>query len=327
MSEHGSRLGGADPAQRGGGGGVTNPPPALEALGLRRRLGITDAVAGLDLNVRHGELYGLVGPDGAGKTTALRLLVGLLVPDAGEARVDGVSVHAGRSGLRESLGYMPQQYSLYGDLSVSENMRFFADLFGLKAEVFRQRESELMDLTRLARFRDRRADALSGGMYKKLALACALLHRPRVLVLDEPTNGVDPVSRRELWDLLYQLVDEGLAVLLATPYMDEAARCHRVGLMYAGKLLAQDSPAALVRDFHDATWLVHADDRDAAEAALRTRPEVRALSPQGGGLRVVVDRAGDDAFRRYFATADAHWRLSPVAPDFEDVFLGLVARA
>jgi ABC-2 type transport system ATP-binding protein len=307
--------------------------PALEARGLKRRLGITDAVAGLDLTVRPGELYGLVGPDGAGKTTALRLLVGLLVPDAGEARVSGVSVMSGGPGLRDALGYMPQQFSLYGDLSVAENLRFFADLFGLAPEVFRQREAELMQLTRLDRFRDRRASALSGGMYKKLALSCALLHRPRVLVLDEPTNGVDPVSRRELWDLLYELVDGGLAVLLATPYMDEAARCHRVGLMYAGRLLAEDSPAALVRGFDDVTWLVHLGDaadpgaRDAAEARLRDRPEVRALSPQGGGLRVVVDRAGDADFRRFFAATDAHWRLSPVAPDFEDVFLRLVSHA
>ncbi len=304
----------------------SSPTPALEARGLSRRFGQNAAVAGLNLSVAHGELYGLVGPDGAGKTTAARLLVGLMTPDAGEARVDGLSVSSVGTNLRDHLGYMPQQFSLYGDLSVFENMQFFGDLFGLKPGVFREREAELMELTRLAKFRDRRASALSGGMYKKLALSCALLHRPRVLVLDEPTNGVDPVSRRELWDLLYHLVDDGLAVLLATPYMDEAARCHRVGLMYAGRLLAEDTPAALLRGFHDATWLVTAGDRDAAETLLRTRPEVKALSPQGGGLRVVVAREGEDDFRRFFSTADMRWRLTAVAPDFEDVFLSLVTR-
>jgi ABC-2 type transport system ATP-binding protein len=300
---------------------VLTSSPALEARGLVRRFGRTVAVSDLSLSIAPGELYGLVGPDGAGKTTALRLLVGLLTPDGGEARVAGAVSHAAGGALRASLGYMPQQYSLYGDLSIDENLRFFGDLFGLSSTDFRERAAHLLGITQLTRFRDRRADALSGGMYKKLALACALLHRPRALVLDEPTNGVDPVSRRELWELLYTLVDEGLAVLLATPYMDEAARCHRVGLLQGGRLIAEDAPAALVRAFEDLAYFVTAADRDAAEAALHDLPGVRALSPHGPGLRVIVAAADAEAFRRRFASADMRWHLEPTAPDFEDVFL------
>lgn len=300
---------------------VLSSSPALEARGLVRRFGRTVAVSDLSLSIAPGELYGLVGPDGAGKTTALRLLVGLLTPDGGEARVAGAVSHAAGGALRASLGYMPQQYSLYGDLSIEENLRFFGDLFGLSSTNFRERAAHLLGITQLTRFRDRRADALSGGMYKKLALACALLHRPRVLVLDEPTNGVDPVSRRELWELLYTLVDEGLAVLLATPYMDEAARCHRVGLLHGGRLIAEDAPAALVRAFEDLAYFVTAADRDAAESALQDLPGVRALSPHGPGLRVIVAASDAEAFRRQFASADLRWHLEPTAPDFEDVFL------
>lgn len=209
----------------------------LEARALVRRFGTTEAVNGLTFVVQPGELYGLVGPDGAGKTTTLRLLTGLLLPDAGLA-------HA-----LKPIGYMPQQYSLYGDLSIAENLVFFGRLFGLGKAAIAERMRELLAITQLARFADRRADALSGGMYKKLALACALLHRPKVLVLDEPSNGVDPVSRRELWDLLYRFVADGMAVILATPYMDEAARCHRVGLIARGRLVAEGEPQALTRQY------------------------------------------------------------------------------
>ena len=305
------------------GGGEARPgAPAVAAARLTRRFGATEAVRDLSFVVHGGELYGLVGPDGAGKTTTIRLLVGLLRPDGGEARVTGLDVQRGSLAVREAIGYMPQQYSLYGDLSVGENLTFFGRLFGLTRAERAEREARLLDLTRLAPFRDRRAEALSGGMYKKLALACALLHRPRVLVLDEPTNGVDPVSRRELWDLLHEFVADGMAVLLATPYMDEAARCHRVGLLHEGRLLTEGPPDALVRDFVHRTLLVHAADRDAAEGALAARAEVLALSPHGADLRVVVRRDGFADFERW-AAAEA-LTLETVAPDFEDVFLGLL---
>jgi ABC-2 type transport system ATP-binding protein len=218
---------------------------ALSARGLVRRFGATTALDGLSFEVAKGELYGLVGADGAGKTTALRILAGLVASDAGEARV--LAEPAGSRAVRERIGLMPQQYSLYRDLSVAENLRFFSRLYVLPRDVFRERSARLLEITRLAPFVDRRADALSGGMYKKLALACALLHEPEVLLLDEPTNGVDPVSRRELWALLHEFVHGGMAVLVTTPYMDEAERCHRVGLVHHGKLVLEGDPAALMR--------------------------------------------------------------------------------
>jgi drug efflux transport system ATP-binding protein len=219
--------------------------PTLSARGLVRRFGAVTALDGLSFEVGRGELYGLVGPDGAGKTTAIRALAGLLLVDGGEARVLGVDPAGGR--VRERLGLMPQQYSLYRDLTVGENLRFFSRLYVLPRDVFRKRADRLLGITRLGPFVDRRADALSGGMYKKLALACALLHEPEVLLLDEPTNGVDPVSRRELWALLYEFVHGGMTVLVSTPYMDEAERCHRVGLVHRGKLLLEGDPRDLAR--------------------------------------------------------------------------------
>ena len=219
--------------------------PALQARALVRRFGATVALDGLTFEVARGELYGLVGADGAGKTTALRVLAGLVLPDGGEARVLGEM--PGSAAVRERVGLMPQQYSLYRDLTVAENLQFFSRLYVLPRAVFRERSARLLDITRLGPFVDRRADALSGGMYKKLALACALLHEPEVLLLDEPTNGVDPVSRRELWALLHEFVHGGMAVLVTTPYMDEAERCHRVGLVHHGKLVLEGDPAALMR--------------------------------------------------------------------------------
>ncbi len=220
---------------------------ALEARSMVRRFGAVQALAELSFSVKPGELYGLVGPDGAGKTTAIRALAGLVDLDRGEARVLGRDPARGGSAFRESLGLMPQQYSLYRDLSVAENLRFFARLYVLPRAVTRERARRLLAITRLDRFLDRRADALSGGMYKKLALACALLHQPRVLLLDEPTNGVDPVSRRELWALLHEFVHGGMAVLVSTPYMDEAERCDRVGLIHHGRLLLEGRPRELIQ--------------------------------------------------------------------------------
>lgn len=220
---------------------------ALVADGLVRRFGATEALRGLSFRVPEGELYGLVGPDAAGKTTAIRALAGLIGLDGGRASVLGRDPSDPE--IRERLGLMPQHYSLYGDLSVIENLRFFGQLFGISRRDWTARVERLLAITRLERFVDRRADALSGGMYKKLALSCALLHEPPVLLLDEPTNGVDPVSRRELWALLHGFVENGMTVLVSTPYMDEAERCHRVGLVHRGRLLDEGDPAALAKGY------------------------------------------------------------------------------
>ncbi len=213
---------------------------------LRRRFGATEALRGIDLDVAEGQIVGLVGPDGAGKTTALRILAGLLDPDEGEVVVMGRKPDD--PSVREQVGLMPQRYSLYGDLSVMENLDFFRQLFCLDKKEAGPRIDRLLAITRLGPFTDRRADDLSGGMYKKLALACALLHQPRLLLLDEPTNGVDPVSRRELWALLAEFVAEGMGVLVSTPYMDEAERCHRVSLLHEGRVVAEGRPTELVAE-------------------------------------------------------------------------------
>ena len=231
----------------------------IAATELERRFGATRALDGLSFTVARGELFGLVGADGAGKTTAIRALAGLIALDGGRAEVAGHDAAAAGSALRESLGLVPQQASLYPDLSVAENLRFFARLFCLPRSVFRERSERLLGITRLQPFTGRRADALSGGMYKKLALACALLHQPPVLLLDEPTVGVDPVSRRELWALLHEFVHDGMTVLLSTPYMDEAERCHRVALVHQGRLLLAGEPSALLAEFAGA-----AGQKDAA---------------------------------------------------------------
>jgi ABC-2 type transport system ATP-binding protein len=293
--------------------------PVLAAHGLTRQFGDVAALRGLNCSIFPGEVYGLVGPDGAGKTTAIRIMTGVLGATGGSVLVSGHDPLRGSSAVRDILGYMPQQYSLYGDLTVGENLAFFGAMFSLRRAEFRARRERLLEITRLARFVDRRADALSGGMYKKLALACALLHRPRLLVLDEPTNGVDPVSRREFWNLLGDFAREGMAILLSTPYMDEAARCHRVGLMHRGQLLVEGEPAALLAAFPHEAYRVHGGDRDAVAAELGADARVLAISPAGARVRVVVTRGARPQVASRIAPLGAE--LWPVAPDFEDLFL------
>lgn len=297
---------------------------ALSTDGLRRAFGGVPAVRGLSFEVRSGELYGLVGPDGAGKTTTIRALAGLLEPDAGSVSVLGMDPIVRGPEVREHLGLMPQQYSLYRDLSVGENLRFFGRLYCLPRRLFDMRSERLLRITRLAPFVDRRADALSGGMYKKLALACALLHEPKVLMLDEPTNGVDPVSRRELWELIHEFVQGGMAVLLSTPSMDEAERCDRIGLLHRGELLLEGEPSRLLHELEGETFEVMGGDRGAAVELLERRPEVRASSPAGAALRVVLAPGSADAVRALLKPLGA--ALAPAAPDFEDLFLARLAQ-
>jgi len=295
------------------------PGPALEAQSLVRCFGATRALDRLSFEVGRGQLFGLVGPDGAGKTTTIRALAGLIAVEAGRALVLGRDPAQGGAAVRESLGLMPQQASLYPDLSVAENLRFFSRLYCLPRARFRERSQRLLAITRLGPFLDRRADALSGGMYKKLALACALLHRPEVLLLDEPTNGVDPVSRRELWALLHELVHDGMTVLLSTPYMDEAERCHRVGLIHHGRLLLEGEPAALLAAFEDETYQVEGGERESVDRTLSGLPEVHAASPAGSTLRITVARGSADTVGQCLARLGASLRR--VAPSFEDLFL------
>jgi ABC-2 type transport system ATP-binding protein len=225
----------------------------IRAIQLTRRFGSLTAVDGFSLEVAKGEVFGLVGPDGAGKTTTLRMLCGLVDPNEGEAWVAGHHAVRETQAVKDRIGYMAQRFGLYGDLTVEENMRFYADLFGIDAAECGSLMGRLLAMTRMEKFRARPAAKLSGGMKQKLALMCTLLHHPEVLFLDEPTNGVDPVSRRDFWTILRQLVDEGLTVLVSTAYLDEAERCDRVGLMHKGRLIRCAPPAEIKGEMNAAT--------------------------------------------------------------------------
>jgi ABC-2 type transport system ATP-binding protein len=214
----------------------------IETEGLTRAFKSVVAVDGLNLGVRRGEIFGLVGPDGAGKTTTIRLLAAIMDPTGGWVRVFGYDTVRQPEPIKRRIGYMAQRFNLYGDLSVWENLNFFADVFEVTGQVRRERIERLLRFARLTEFRDRRAVHLSGGMQKKLALACTLIHTPDIIYLDEPTTGVDPVSRREFWDILTELHLQGITLFVSTPYMDEAERCSRVGLMYQGQMVVCDTP-------------------------------------------------------------------------------------
>jgi ABC-2 type transport system ATP-binding protein len=216
--------------------------PIIETRDLTRRFGPITAVDHLNLTVARGEIFGLVGPDGAGKTTTLRMLCGLMDPTEGSATVAGFDVARESQSVKDQIGYMAQRFGLYGDLTVQENMDFYADLFGIVGAERQRLTVDLLRMTRMDPFRSRQAGRLSGGMKQKLALMCTLLHHPRILFLDEPTNGVDPLSRRDFWAILYQLLKDGITIFMTTAYLDEAERCNRVGLMHKGKLIRCSPP-------------------------------------------------------------------------------------
>jgi ABC-2 type transport system ATP-binding protein len=299
---------------------------AVAAHAIEKRFGATVALAGVSFDVHAGERFGFVGPDGSGKTTLFRILATLMLPDRGEAIVLGRNVVRDLWALRSRIGYMPGRFSLYPDLSVLENLRFFASVFGTTVERERARIAPIY--RQLEPFNDRRAAALSGGMKQKLALCCALVHRPEILFLDEPTTGVDAVSRREFWDLLGDLKREGITIVVSTPYMDEANRCDRVALIERGRLLATDSPGAIAASFDRPLVAVHVGDRYRALLALRDAKGRFTAYPFGDTLHVadtrtgvspeaVVADVGGWLVSRGFGDA----RVEPVPPTIEDVFI------
>ena len=227
---------------------MTAGEPIIETHDLTKRFGELTAVDHLNLTVARGEIFGLVGPDGAGKTTTLRMLCGLMDPSEGSARVAGHDVQRESQAVKDQIGYMAQRFGLYGDLTVDENMAFYGDLFGIVGAERERLTGDLLRMTRMEPFRARQAGRLSGGMKQKLALMCTLLHRPQILFLDEPTNGVDPVSRRDFWAILYQLLKDGITIFMTTAYLDEADRCNRVGLMHKGKLIRCSAPEVMRRE-------------------------------------------------------------------------------
>jgi ABC-2 type transport system ATP-binding protein len=302
--------------------------PAVRAQGLRKEFAGTAAVDGVDLEIAPGEIFGLVGPDGAGKTTTLRLLCGLLDPTAGEAAVAGFDVFRQPEEVKRRIGYMSQRFSLYGDLTVAENLYFFARIYQVPRAERLRRSRELLEFARLTPFVKRLAQNLSGGMKQKLALACTLIHTPTVLFLDEPTTGVDPVSRREFWKILYDLLQEGVTLVVTTPYMDEAERCHRVALMDRGRLLLCDTPEALRgRMRGDLLELATERPREAKDA-LTKLPSVLGAQVFGDRLHVWVENADRDAPALATAMAEAGvpaLSSRSIAPTLEDVFVSVLS--
>jgi ABC-2 type transport system ATP-binding protein len=295
----------------------------VQAKGLTRRFGELTAVDGLDLRIAPGEIFGLVGPDGAGKTTTLRLLCGLLDPTEGEAWVAGRNVAREPDAVKDRIGYMAQRFGLYADLTVDENMRFYADLFGIAAAEREPLAARLLRMTRMEPFRKRRAGQLSGGMKQKLALMCTLLHRPQVLFLDEPTSGVDPVSRRGFWAILYQLVKDGLTVFITTAYLDEAERCNRVGLLHRGRLVRCDSPQALRTRIEETCYELTCGDPRAARQFLQAAEGVVSVEPSGATLHVFL---APGAEVRTFERALPGAAFRRIEPSLEDVFIAHIRK-
>lgn len=312
-----------------------SPSPApddglVRAEGLTRRFGSILAVDGVGFEVRRGEMFGLIGPDGAGKTTTLRLLLGLLRPDAGRVTTCGLDPVRHRRRLAARVGYLSQRFSLYGDLTVDENVAFFSEIHDV--EGYAGRRDTLLEMVRMTPFRRRLADRLSGGMKQKLALVCTLVHTPELLVLDEPTTGVDPVSRRDFWKLLARLQREGLTILLTTPYLDEAERCTRVALIDHGRLLTVDTPDALRAGESGVLVEVVAAPRRRAAEVLRGIPGVAEVEAFGERLHATLpataagdaERAADGLRDRLRASGVEVVSTRPVTPSLEDVFIARI---
>jgi ABC-2 type transport system ATP-binding protein len=299
----------------------------LETENLVKTFGTLRAVDGLNLQVRAGEMIGLVGPDGAGKTTAMRLLCGVLHPTSGSIRVAGHQLPGQVEKAREEIGYLAQRFSLYGDLTVKENLDFFGEVFEIPDAEREQRSSDLLRFAGLSEFADRPAIALSGGMQKKLGLACALVHRPKVLLLDEPTGGVDPVARQEFWQLLIGLLRGGSAVLVSTPYMDEAMRFNRVIFMNHGRALTQGAPRELMARLAGRILELDAEPQMAARAIAAADPQVEDVHTFGEYLHLRVGSAAGPLERipTRLEAAGIHLNhLHPVPPTLEDVFIHLL---
>jgi ABC-2 type transport system ATP-binding protein len=299
----------------------------IVAEGLTKYFPGICAVDQLSFDVRAGEIFGLVGPDGAGKTTTLRMLAGIMTPDAGSASIAGIDVVHDCEQAKHALSYMPQRFGLYEDLTVEENIRFYADLFGVHKSEREIRSIQLLDAAGMSQFKKRMAGKLSGGMKQKLGLVCALIHHPKVILLDEPTTGVDPVSRRDFWRILYELAADGVAILTSTAYLDEAERCHRVALLDQGKLLFCDTPSNLKAQFKKDVYSILALDPRAVRTLLEKAPGVSSTVLTGDGVHLVVDN-GKMRISQIHKLLDENYaryeKPQRIAPTIEDLFVDAV---
>lgn len=298
---------------------------AIEIQGLTKHFGDIEAVNNLDLILKQGEMFGIVGPDGAGKTTTMRMLCGIIKPTSGSAKILGYDLNSEIAKIKKHIGYLSQRFSLYGDLTVDENIEFFAEIH--QVNDYKQRREELLEFTRLTPFRTRFADRLSGGMKQKLALVCTLIHTPQILFLDEPTTGVDPVSRRDFWKILSNLLKTGITIVMTTPYLDEAERCTRVGLMNKGSLMVVDTPQN-VKAFMKGTIIeIVCGQIRKAFNVLKESSEVIEVQAFGDRLNIVVqDKEKDFLLIQNELRSEGidivDWRVIP--PSLENVFISLI---
>jgi ABC-2 type transport system ATP-binding protein len=296
----------------------------IEIDDLHKSFGPVQAVSGITLNVKRGEMFGLVGPDGAGKTTTIRVLCGLLNADKGDVRLFGKEIKTERKRIQNNIGYLSQRFSLYGDLSVDENIEFFADIHNVKD--YDQRRDELLEFTRLKPFRDRLADQLSGGMKQKLALACSLIHKPMIIFLDEPTTGVDPVSRRDFWKILAGLLKEEITIFMSTPYLDEAERCNRVAMMNNGKIIALDKPGRIKESMNKQVLEIVCDPIRTAYEIIKTKTDCEAQM-FGDRINLVVDNINADYKNIENLLLSSGVKITDkrqVTPSLENVFIHLL---
>ncbi len=308
---------------------MSNATGIICAEKLARNFKRTNALRELDLCIARGEIFGLVGPDGAGKTTTLRLMAAVMNPTTGKVTVAGHDSVKHAEQIRAHVGYMPQRFGLYGDLSVQENLEFYADIFGVYGADRRQRFEQVLNFSRMAPFVDRRAGALSGGMQKKLGLACTLIHRPEVLLLDEPTTGVDPVSRREFWDILTDLHLHGTTIVISTPYMDEAERCNRIGLLFKGQLIELGTPKVIKAMVRGQVLEVQPSSLAEAQAVLTAHADVLEVQVYGNLLHVFVDNAEVSLPRLQSACETIGVSLiNPrvIQPRMEEAFISLIGK-
>jgi ABC-2 type transport system ATP-binding protein len=302
-------------------------PAIIDIRGLTKRFGGITAVDDLHLTIQHGEMFGIVGPDGAGKTTTFRMLTGVLTPTSGTAVILGFDLMKESKVIKREIGYLSQRFSLYGDLTVDENIEFFAEIN--EVYDYRDRREELLEFTRLTPFRKRLAEQLSGGMKQKLALACTLIHKPRIIFLDEPTTGVDPVSRRDFWKILSSLLEENITIVMSTPYLDEAERCARVALMNKGKIMVVDSPQNIKHSMVGHVIEIVCDRIRAAAGVLKANAQVRDVQAFGDRLNIVVDDVKRDlpGVERALREAGIHIaELRVVNPSLENIFISLMSR-
>ncbi len=308
---------------------MKNNSPVIETHNLTRTFKKVTAVDGLNLSVNRGEIFGLVGPDGAGKTTTIRLLAAILDPTDGYARIEGFDTVKEPEPIKQRIGYMAQHFNLYGDLSVWENLNFFADVFEMRGAERHERIKMLLDFANLNEFRDRRARHLSGGMQKKLALACTLIHTPEIIYLDEPTTGVDPVARRELWEILTDLHLQGVTLVVSTPYMDEAERCARVGMMYQGRLMICDTPDTIKGMVPGELIALWTSDRRRAREQISGIDGVLEVQTYGDQLRILVEDAqgiSDDIRSTLLAAEIDILDMRRTQPRMEEAFISLISQ-